>query len=106
MVIDSRKFTDYALNPDHRRGRHKALLFEQQLGFTRDNYQSLLQQIESLVLDAEAELGYTDRHGQRYRVYLEITGTEGQRVVVQTAWLVTHGSDEARLLTAYLPRRR
>lgn len=54
VVIDARKLTDYALDPDNPIGRHKARLFEQYLGFTRDNYRSLLQQLETRALDAEA----------------------------------------------------
>jgi filamentous hemagglutinin len=106
VVVDARKLTDYVLNPDNPIGRHKALIFERSLGFTKDNYASLLQQIETCVLDAEAYLQRTDQHGQHYRVDLEIIGTEGQREIVRTGWLVAPGSDEARLVTLYALRRR
>ena len=36
--IDSRKLTEYALDPESPWGRHKAIVFEQVLGFTRENY--------------------------------------------------------------------
>ncbi len=37
IVIDPRKLTEYALNPDNPRGADKAVMFEHHLGFTRDN---------------------------------------------------------------------
>ena len=43
MTIDPRKLTEYALNPDNPVGRHKARVFEQALGFTKDNYEILLE---------------------------------------------------------------
>jgi hypothetical protein len=79
VVIDPRKLTDYALNPDNPVGRHKALVFERYLGFTRDNYKSLLQQMETQVLDSEAHMQRTDPHGRHYHVDLEIMEQRGGR---------------------------
>ncbi|MEM8719710.1 MAG: DUF6883 domain-containing protein [Cyanobacteria bacterium P01_G01_bin.39] len=92
VIIDSRKLTDYALNPDNPRGADKAVMFERHLGFTlgftRDNYQLLLDRIKANVLDAEAIIQKQDIHGQRYQVDLEITGVEPkQQEIVRTAEL-------------------
>ena len=38
IVIDSRKLTEYVLDPDNPKGADKAIMFECHLGFTRDNY--------------------------------------------------------------------
>lgn len=105
LVIDPRKLTDYALDPNNPIGCHKALLFGRYLGFTNHNYESLLQQIESKALTAEAHLKRTDEHGRHYSVDLEIIGTEGQRAVVRTGWIVAPESGEARLVTLYVRRR-
>lgn len=105
LVIDSRKLTECALNPDNPVGADKAVLFQRFLGFTRDNYDPLLEQISAKALEAEAILGRTDEHGQRYRVDLEIRGTEGQREIVRTAWIVEPDSDAAKLVTLYVRRR-
>lgn len=107
IVIDPRKLTEYALNPDNPRGVDKAVMFERHLGFTRDNYQLLLQQIESKVLDSEATLQTTDIHGQRYQVDLEIEGVRsGQRETVRTGWIVEPKNDVARLVTLYVRKRK
>ena len=100
------RLSDRLLDPDNPVGRHKALVFERYLGFNRDNYESLLQQVETQALDSEAHLQRTDQHGQHYRVDLEVTGTGDRRGIVRTGWLVVPGSDEAWLVTLYVRRRR
>jgi len=35
VIINHRKLTDYALDPDNPTGRHKALIFERRLGLPR-----------------------------------------------------------------------
>ena len=107
IVIDPRKLTEYALNPDNPKGVDKAVMFERHLGFTKDNYQLLLQQIETKVLNSEAILKTTDVHGQRYQVDLEIEGVEsGQRETVRTGWIVKQKKDVARLITLYVRKRK
>ena len=39
IIIDTRKLTEYALNPNNPRGANKAVMFERHLCFNRDNYQ-------------------------------------------------------------------
>ncbi len=39
--VDSRKLTEYCLDPAHPRGRHKARVFASALGFTRDRAEDL-----------------------------------------------------------------
>ena len=106
VLIDSRKFTEYALNPDNPKGADKAVMFRYHLGFTKDNYQSLEEQILTQALEAEAIWQRTDEHGQRYRVDLEIRGVEvGQIEIVRTGWIVQVGSNVARLVTLYVRKR-
>ena len=54
LVIDPRKLTEYALNYNSKQGKDKALVFEQVLGFTLENYQELLRQLEENCLSANA----------------------------------------------------
>jgi hypothetical protein len=94
VVVDARNLIDYALDPENPIGRHKAMVFERCLGFTRDNYALLQQQVGFRALDADASLQCTDQHGRHLRVDLEVTGTEGQQEIVRTGWLVTSGSEK------------
>ncbi|WP_088891245.1 DUF6883 domain-containing protein [Leptolyngbya ohadii] len=105
LIIDRRKLTDYALNPDNPAGANKALIFRLRLGYTRDNYEPLLQQIEIQALEAEALPTKADQHGQRYQLDLEVVGVEGQREIVRTGWIVAPGANFARLVTLYVRKQ-
>lgn len=104
VVIDPRKLTNYALDPDAPWGRHKAVVFKESLGFTRENYADLLAQIEDKALEGKATSHSEDAFGRRYTVDLLILGTEGRQAIVRTGWLVPSGVDEARLVTLYVKK--
>jgi hypothetical protein len=106
LSINPRKLTNYALDPDNPRGRDKALMFQQHLGYTTSNYQSLLEEIYAKALDAEAISQFQDQYGTRYQVDLEIQGVEpDQTETVRTGWLVPLNSKQARLVTVYIKQR-
>lgn len=106
IVIDPRQLTDYALDPENPKGKDKALMFQKHLGYTKENYQLLIDQINQRVLDAEVIPQNEDRYGVRYQIDLEITGIEAQQVeIVRTGWLIPPDSRQARLTTLYIPTR-
>ena len=106
-LIDPQKLTSYALNPKSLKGADKAIMFEEYLGFTQQNYNLLLTQIQDKVMKSEAVLGVCDKYGQRYQVDILINGVEvGQQEVVRTGWIVKPNEDIGRLVTAYIRRRK
>ncbi|HEY9867085.1 MAG TPA: hypothetical protein V6D21_23120 [Candidatus Obscuribacterales bacterium] len=106
IQINPRKLTEYALNPNNPKGADKAIMFERHLGFTKDNYELLLEQISTQVLKTEATFQFRDEHGDRYQVDLEIIGTqEGQKEIVRTGWVVQPDLNTARLITLYVRKR-
>ena len=105
ITIDPRKLTDYALDPDNPKGKNKALMFARYLGYTKDNYQLLVQQINQKVLDAEATPQNQDQYGTRYQIDLEIQGIESEQIeIVRTGWLIPNHSRQARLVTLYIKK--
>lgn len=93
------------MDPENPKGKDKAVMFEKYLGYTKDNYQSLLDQINDLVLDAAIPQNQ-DQFGTRYRVDLEIKGIEMQQVeIVRTGWLIPPNSRQARLTTLYITKK-
>ncbi len=103
IVIDPRKLTEYALNPEHEAGKHKARVFESALGYNPTNFHLLLDQIMALALDAEMELMQINERGQFFRADLLIDGLAGQQVTVRTGWRLPPSSREARLTTLFVP---
>jgi hypothetical protein len=102
LIIDPKKLTEYALNPLHPRGQHKARVLAATLGYTRENYEGLLDQIEANALDGEVVPLGEDFYGKRVFVDLEVTGTANQKAIVRTGWLIVSNSQEARLTTLYV----
>lgn len=106
LEINPRKLTEYALNMDNPKGRDKAIMFRQHLGYFKDNYKLLLEQILYKSYTSEAIFLSEDEHGKRYQVDLEITGTEPeQKEIVRTGWIVEPESDTARLVTLYVRKK-
>ena len=98
-TIDPRKLVDYALNPNHPEGRHKARVFLSALGITAADGDWLANSILSSLSRSEAILQETVRWGRIFRVDMEITrGTRCAKI--RTGWLCT--SKEAKLLTCFV----
>jgi hypothetical protein len=55
-VVDLTKLSDYCLNPEHPRGRHKARVFASALGLTLADAESLRAMLLLVALDHEAIL--------------------------------------------------
>ena len=89
--IDSRKLTDYALNPEHPVGGNKAKVFESALGYNKSNAEEFMQQIYEKLPGGRATLGKLDEFGQRYTVDISITGPNGNTVEVRTGWIIKKG---------------
>ncbi|MCG3130339.1 MAG: hypothetical protein FLDDKLPJ_01094 [Phycisphaerae bacterium] len=99
--IDRRKLVDYALNPDHDDGKHKAALFRDLLGMTRESVEELISVLRQGALEGEAVPGRRDRYGHRYTVDIDLTGPRGA-VVVRSAWIIRAQEDFPRLVTCYI----
>lgn len=107
IFINPRKLTNYALDPDNPKGKDKALMFAQHLGYTKDNYQSLLDQIYQKSPDAEAIPQSQDQYGTRYQIDLEIQGIEPEQIeTVRTGLLIPENSKQARLITLFIKTNR
>ena len=52
VIINPRKLTHYSLNMESPKGKYKAILFKKLLGFTKDNYIYLLDQLKTKSLQA------------------------------------------------------
>ena len=99
--VDVAKLRDYALNPNHPEGRHKARVFSASLGIDQSNADWLAQAILERLPEADATPGLSDEYGMRYD--LELMIRRGQRsAVVRTAWIIRSKEDFPRLTTCYV----
>ncbi len=103
-VADIEKLRDYALNPLHDEGKHKARVFLSAMGFTQGDAERL----RALVLDAahtrEATLGRLLPYGQMYILDFPAEGLRGE-ITIRTTWIIALDTEFPRLVTCYVKRR-
>jgi len=95
------KLSDYCLNEQHPRGRHKARVFASALGFTLDDAQFLRQALLRAAVEGDAREGERDEYGRRYVVDWEMSGPRG-RATVRSSGIIKHGEDFPRLTSCYV----
>lgn len=98
-VIPRSKIEDYALNPAHTDGRHKARLFKSVLGFERRDWQALSDALLAELPFNEGIFSREDGWGKYYLVSLVIKGPNGNTARVTTVWIIKHGTDYPSFVT-------
>jgi hypothetical protein len=98
--IDIRKLRDYALNPHHQVGKHKARLFAALLGMEMADAEELHDLLLQVVKTHEAEIEEKDDHGQRYRIACVLTW-RGRQATIRSVWNVRPNEDFPPLVTCY-----
>jgi hypothetical protein len=99
--VDIRKLSDYCLNPDHPRGRHKARVFASTLGLTADHAEELREAILEAVLTNDAQPDTEDEYGQRYIVDFVMHRSEND-AAIRTSWIIRRDEDFPRLTSCYV----
>lgn len=98
-TINIRKLRDYALNPGHPEGRHKARVFLSALGLTAADSDWLATKLLENLGAAEAVIVELTPWGSLYRADIPIW--RGNRCVkVRTGWLCQ--GDAAKLTTCFI----
>lgn len=101
-LIPSKKLEGYALDPTHKTGAHKAIVFESALGITKENAALLEAQIRAGLPKVAAHQLQDAKHGKIFRVDIPVTGPKGS-AIVRTGWIIEKdGTGIPRLTTAYV----
>jgi len=100
-VIPLEKLTEYALNPDHPTGRHKAHVFKAVLGLSLEDSSFLHQAIQAIVISHDAVPEEANSYGARYVIDFELT-TDAGTAIVRTSWIIRNGEDFPRLTSCYV----
>ena len=86
-VVPIEKLRDYALNPVHSEGRHKAAVFRLVLNFTQADAGRLSEMILEAARTGEATEGKLLPQGQMYVLDFPVQSARGE-VMIRTAWIV------------------
>jgi hypothetical protein len=101
-VVALAKLTDYALNPEHPKGRHKAKLFAELLGIEAEHADYLAGQLKHGLAGAEVVREVRGaEHGVQYHVVVDIRGVNGEVRPVVAAWIIREDGLPS-LTTAYV----
>jgi hypothetical protein len=103
-VVDERKITDYLLNAAHPDNGGKAAFFEG-WGFSASNWQVMERAIRDMIAGSEVTGHISSRWGDKYVVDGRLLSPKGLTPFVRTIWIADHGSQRARLVTAYPGRQ-
>ena len=99
-VIPFEKFTQYILDPIRSKG--KAVAFEGALGYTIKNADKLIENIRLHLGEYGAREKGDIGYGMTYEVIMELTGENGKKAYVLTAWIFDDATSEIRLTSAYI----
>ena len=103
-IIKRKKFTEYALNPTASPDKAKA--FKEALGYTTENCDELISQIERFFdVDKCREKGHNE-YGERYEQIMRIEGANGKSANVCTAWIKKSGDTRLSLTSVYVTKKK
>lgn len=100
-IVDIAKLSEYCLNPEHPKGRHKARAFASTLGFTANDAEKLKALLLWAAQECEALLTGRDDYGDRYVVDFRLKGLAGA-VSIRSCWIVRMGEENPRLASCYV----
>lgn len=100
-IVPDEKFLKYSLNMD--KAPDKAKAFKSALGYDQSNYKELKQKIERAIDESKFVEKGDSGYGMRYEYIIEITGANGKKANVLTAW-IQDGNDK-RMTSVYVTKR-
>ncbi len=103
--IEIKKLTEYVLDPNEPRGKHKARVMKSALGFTIENAGTLAETLLNAILENDCEIRELDFYGQRYTVDCKITTDVGE-AIVRSNWIIRRGEDFPRLTTCFVKKEK
>ena len=102
--IPIEKFTKYVLDPKNSKGKHVA--FEKALGYNLGNANMLIDNIKANLSNFPAIKQGDKGFGETYSVLMTLTGANGKKAKVLTAWIDDNQSKVMRLTSAYIKNRK
>lgn len=99
-----KKLLGYSLNPLHPIGQHKAKVFKSALGFDLSSAAILEQEIKRGLLRFRPIKVENTQYGTKYTVKMLITGVNGNKQPVITAWQIDNNANNIRMVTAYVEK--
>ena len=104
--IPRSKLAEYVLDPLHTDGQHKARVFKSALRYEQSNWGDLKDAILAELPYNEAVFISEGKYGKKYEVILPITGPNGNKADVKTAWIIRPGTNFPSLVTTLVAKKK
>ena len=102
------KLTRYSMDPSSPRGKSKARVWKAALDMDKHHAEDVRKQVMEQLDKRPAFRDLADKHGERFKVVVPVTGPNGRTVDVTTSWIYERGSGRTstkpRLVTCYVGR--
>lgn len=99
--IPLKKLSNYALDPQHPTGGHKARRIKAALGFEAKDAEQLAMMLRAELPAHPAQAGVSNAWGRLFYVDIPLTGPSG-KAIVRTSWIIDEGQDVPRLTSFYV----
>ena len=101
-IIPDTKIVHYALDPNHTRGKDKAIVFERVLGYNQNNSSELIAQVRSGLNRYLAKERDATQYGRVFTVRMLIRGANGRIAPIVTGWQIDTGKTTPKLTSIYV----
>ena len=101
-VIPDGKIFKYALNPDHPKGKYKAIAFQKALGYNLSNGNELIENVRRHLPIVLAVPNGKSSYGNKYFADMILVGPNGKSAKVRTCWQFDNGESAPRLTSIYV----
>ena len=98
--VERSKLTEYLLSTTHPVGRSKAVFFRT-LGFADESVGGLEQGLVAIAKTKEVVDTERSEYGMKYTIDGPMDTPGGRVVRVRTVWIIGHGEERPRFITAY-----
>ena len=99
-VVDPAKVRDYLLSQSHPVGRFKAQFFVG-LGYAQERWEVLAADLRRHAADGVVQEGDASPYGRKFEVRGNLLGPSGRGAAVISVWIILHGTDSPRFITAF-----
>ncbi|MEO8230720.1 MAG: DUF6883 domain-containing protein [Ignavibacteriota bacterium] len=100
-IVDIKKLEGYCLNPYHQRGKHKARVFRNAIGFIKKDAKLLQNKLLDAVINNEAIEINADNFGTRYYIDFQIVNGN-KKAMIRSIWILKSEEKFPRLITCYV----
>ena len=107
-ITPKEKFIDYSLDYQNPNASGKAEVYERTLGFTKDNSELLINQIDDAICGGKVSPYEISESvfGTKYKFRIPVKGVNGQIKDVIAVYQIDTGTDVPRMVTNYVEKKK